>query len=351
MKQRWRLPRTALVVHNALTGARQVPYRGAPLTANDTAGTAREIDRILRRRRVDSRLFPVASVGDLDRLAAAETEFAFNCVDDDIGTTPNSSHLVPVLFQKKRIPYSGASGASILLTGSKAAVKKLCRKHSILTPDFWLAVKPEEIKHLPCFQPGFFPAIIKPANMDGSEGISQDSVVNQAAALIKQVQKVMKVFHQPVLVEQYIFGREISQSVLELRRGRQLFPPAEIVFTRGFQPRYKIVDFKAKWRRRTNEFAHTRRRCPADLPVKLAQRLERLAGRIWRRFRLTSYARFDFRLDDRGRFWLLEINANPDISHDQETGFPAAARAAGYSYEDLILQIVDKAMFKFKYRE
>src|SRR3989338_6544583 len=117
------LPKTALVVHNALTDA--VPYPYAPVTDNDTISTAKEISEILENEGVKTKLFPVGNLNDLKVLRKIKTDFIFNCVDDNIGDIPFSSHLIPEIAQKLKIPFSGGSSKNILLTTDKAATKKI----------------------------------------------------------------------------------------------------------------------------------------------------------------------------------------------------------------------------------
>ena len=93
------LPKTALVVHNALTNA--VPYPDAPVTDDDTVSTAKEISEILNNAGVKTKLFPVGDINDLKVLEKTKTDFIFNCADDNIGDIPFSSHLVPEIAEKR----------------------------------------------------------------------------------------------------------------------------------------------------------------------------------------------------------------------------------------------------------
>ena len=69
----------------------------------------------------------------------------------------------------------------------------------------------------------------------------------------------------------------------------------------------------------------------------LARQLQDLALRAWDLFSLAGYARVDFRVDDSGAPTILEINANPCL--EPQAGFAAAARQAGYGYDDVIATI------------
>jgi D-alanine-D-alanine ligase len=101
----------------------------------------------------------------------------------------------------------------------------------------------------------------------------------------------------------------------------------------------KMVDYRAKWDEESFESRHTMR-CfrfpPSDGP--LLQRLTDLAKRCWHLFDLRGYARVDFRVDEGGRPWVLEINANPCLSPD--AGFIAAAGEAGLTYRQVVNRIL-----------
>ena len=75
---------------------------------------------------------------------------------------------------------------------------------------------------------------------------------------------------------------------------------------------------------------------------RLAERLHRVALDCWALFRLDGYARVDFRVDERGRPWVLEVNANPCLSPD--AGFAAALAEAGIGYEAAVARLVDDAL-------
>lgn len=334
------LPKTALVVHNALTDA--VPYPDAPVTDNDTVSTAKEISEILKNAGVKTELFPVGDLDDLKLLRKTKTDFIFNCADDNIGDIPFSSHLVPKIAEEKRIPFSGGTAKNILLTTDKSATKKILLKNNIPTAPF--VVIENQIKRGSLS----FPLIVKPIASDGSEGVTQKSVVENQRQLTEAIKNNFKLFHQPALVEKYISGREINVAILEIKGVPQILPASEITFPKEFGQKYKIVDFESKWRPETPQYNNTPAICPADIPRKLNRLLTNLAVKVWKILDLKSYVRVDFRIDKNGHPFILEVNVNPDIENSPVVGFPRAARAAGIDYKNLILTIADSAMRRNK---
>ncbi|MEW5801940.1 MAG: D-alanine--D-alanine ligase [bacterium] len=145
---------------------------------------------------------------------------------------------------------------------------------------------------------------------------------------------------QDCFAEIYIEGREFNLSLLADDSGPEVLPPAEILFEDYPAGKLKIVDYRAKWDEDSFEYRHTPR-C-FDFPSQdcpLLERLAELARKCWHIFELRGYARVDFRVDHEGNPWILEINANPCISPD--SGFAAAAKQAGLSFEQVIQRIIN----------
>ena len=345
------LPKTALVVHNALTDA--VPYPDAPITDDDTVSTAKEISEILKNAGVKTKLFPVGNLNDLKLLQKTRTDFIFNCVDDNIGNIPFSSHLVPKTAEKMKIPFSGGSSKNILLTTDKSATKKVLSANNIPTAPFIVVgdqIRPGLAQRgLAFINKTGFPLIVKPIASDGSEGVTQKSVVENRKQLIGAIKNNFKLFHQPALVEKYITGREINMGVLEIRGVPVILPASEITFPNGYEQKYKIVDFESKWRPETPQYNNTPAVCPAELSSSLSRKLRTIAVKIWETMDLHGYARVDFRIDKKGNPFVLEININPDIENNPAVGFPRAAKIFGIDYKNLILTIVDNAMYRNKF--
>jgi D-alanine-D-alanine ligase len=118
-----------------------------------------------------------------------------------------------------------------------------------------------------------------------------------------------------------------------------VLPPAEIIFEGFTDTMPRIVDYHAKWDTAAFAYHHTPR-C-FDFPPfdhELLARLQELARLCWEAFGLRGYARVDFRVDDAGRLWVLEINANPCLAPD--AGFAAALERAGIDYTEAVRRIL-----------
>jgi D-alanine-D-alanine ligase len=142
-----------------------------------------------------------------------------------------------------------------------------------------------------------------------------------------------------VLVQAYVPGREFNVGFV----GSQMLPISEISFERMPAGSWPIVSYAAKWVPGSPEDVGTQPVCPARIPAELAKRLGAAARRAWDYLAGSEgYGRVDLRVDDAGQVWVLEVNPCPDISRD--AGLARMARAQGWTYEEMLLRIVDEAL-------
>jgi D-alanine-D-alanine ligase len=189
-----------------------------------------------------------------------------------------------------------------------------------------------------------FPAIVKPAREDASVGICSASVTHNQEALAQRVAYVLENYRQPALVEEFIEGREIYVSILE-RVGNEpmVFPFFEIDFSDMPSDRPNIVSFEGKWVEDSVEFKGTRPVRCERLSVELRAHIAKTALQAFRAVGLRDYGRIDFRLSAAGVPYVIDVNPNCDLS-DLAGGYSRAAKAAGLSYKELILSIVELAL-------
>ena len=253
-------------------------------------------------------------------------DFVFNLVES-IDGCGQLLYFVPALLERLAIPYSGCSADALFITTNKILTKERMISAAIKTPP-WCRQRPV---------PFFPPYIVKPISEDASVDIDEEMVVFTASDLDSIFKACPK--DKSYFVEQYIDGREFNLSVLASPDGPQVLPPAEICFIDYPPEKTKVVGYKAKWQSASFEYLHTVRRL--DFPTEdthLLNQLEKIALECWSTFSLTGYARIDFRVDNNGVPWVLEVNANPCISPD--SGFIAAAEKVGLSYQQVVERII-----------
>ena len=300
----------------------------------DLATNARSVAETLRSAGHDARTITFGTdPGELiSQLRASGAEAVFNlseCPD----LSPEKELHACALLELLRLPYTGNGPLALGVCNSKALAKQLMIANGIPTPRFRLYTDD------PADEPGLsFPLVVKPANEDGSAGITEDSVVADLAGLRRQVKWLREGFRQDSLVEEFVDGREFNVGLLgngtESDPHRSL-PPAELVYR---NPRWRLCTYDSKWNPSHPSYAEIAPVCPAVVSPETAARLSEVTLACARIFGLAGYARVDFRMNSNGELFVLEVNPNPDISPD--AGMSRAARAAGLSYPGLILEIL-----------
>jgi D-alanine-D-alanine ligase len=265
----------------------------------------------------------------LQDIEDADIQAAFNLcesLDDDPFFIAHPAAVLELLG----IPFTGASSAALQTTTNKQVTKLLLRGAGLPTPasvlyDGTLVADPPQLR---------FPVIIKPRDQDASIGIDQDSIIDSAADLPDALLTFFKNYG-PLLVEEYIDGREFNVSLLGYP-APEVMPVAEIDFSSMPQHLHHIVGYRAKWEPDSVEYRQTKRVFP-PLEHTLTARLQDLSRRCFQLFGLRDYGRVDLRMGTDGSLYVLEINANPCLSPD--AGFPAAVGRAGLDYTAMVAKM------------
>jgi D-alanine-D-alanine ligase len=268
----------------------------------------------------------------LRRVLDGEFDLAFNLCET-IGGRAAGEHLTAAAVELLEIPMTGASSATLLLCLNKSRCSAILRAAGFRVPE-WRSI--DEDDPLPRDW-NRFPAIIKPAAEDASNGIHSRSVVHTTEQLLEVAYYVQEHWGR-VLIQEFIEGREINLAIV----GNHLLPPAEIDFSTLPEGFPAIVSFAAKWHAESPEFGGTVPICPAPFAAAQVEQLQRIAARAWRLMDGYGYARVDVRLTDDGTPYVIDINPNPDLSID--AGLARQARVAGWSYEELVGRIIDEAL-------
>jgi D-alanine-D-alanine ligase len=240
------------------------------------------------------------------------------------------------LLQWLRIPFTGCPAHTLMLARSKHLTKHLLRSAGLPTPDFMVIEdEPVPVCRLD------WPVIVKPAQLDASVGLDQGSVVLNQEQLEQRVRKLLEAYNQPVLVEEFIRGRELNVGLVELPEVTVL-PISEILFVENRPGYWPIVTYDAKWKPESEDYLATPPSYPAKVSPRLAERLGRIAREAFRLTGCRDYARVDFRVRPSGQPYILEVNPNPDYSPD--AGLSGGLQSAGISHRQFTLQLVRNAV-------
>jgi D-alanine-D-alanine ligase len=332
-------PRIVVIYNRDFEGAEADPENKA---REDVKNVAQDVLRIL-----GANGFDASSLGITNDIPAAMSTLhqlkpcaVFNLCESIHGDNRFEA-LMPLLMDLTGVSYTGSCSFGLSLALRKEKVKAVLRGHGIPVPRGGLVSSTTE-----CGSLGIaYPAIVKPAREDASVGICSASVVDSEEGLERRVAYVIETYRQPALVEEFIEGREIYVSVLERVDGdAQVFPFFEIDFSDMPNDRPNIVSFEGKWIEDSVEYKGTRPVQCEGLAPEVRATIAQTALAAFRAIGLRDYGRIDFRLSSKdGTPYIIDANPNCDLS-DLGGGYSRAAKAAGLSYKDLILQIADLAL-------
>ena len=234
-----------------------------------------------------------------------------------------------------RLSYTGCNPRGMVLSRDKALSKKLMAYHRIPVPEFavfrrGLAVKrPRRLK---------FPVIVKSLTQEASIGISQASVVEDDTKLRERVQFVHESVATDAIAERFIEGRELYVGVIGNER-LQVFPVWEMEFSKMPEGVHRIATDRVKWSVKYQDKHGIKTSAAKTLPDGMAEAIQRLARRVYRTLEMSGYARMDLRMDEDGKAYVLEANANPQLAFGED--FAESAERAGIPYEDLLQRILN----------
>jgi D-alanine-D-alanine ligase len=237
---------------------------------------------------------------------------------------------VPSILEMVGIPYvaSGPMGHSLSL--DKVVTKMILRQNGLPTPDFTVLQSPDSpVPELA------YPMIVKPRNEAVSFGLK---VVANEKELRGAARVIFEEFRQPVLVEQFIEGREINVGVLG-NSPPEAFVPVELGFGKGGPAIYTYED---KTGRSGRKIEHI---CPAPIGAELTGRAQEIAVGAFQALGLADCARVDMRLDSGGNLYILETNSLPSLG--EHGSYLVGAAHAGLDFTAFVNRLVEVASARY----
>ncbi len=299
-----------------------------------------EVTEVLTR--ADHDVFPVVVDGSRDclaKLAAVQADLVFNLVEA-YGADDTKEPYVAAYYELLGLRYTGSGPRGLSLAMDKALTKKVLHFHGVLTPRFVTHFR----GRLDWAHDVEFPVIVKPVREDGSIGIGFKALVGSIKDLMERIDELHADFDHPVLIEQYIDGREIYVGVVGNLKP-EAFPPVELDLSHLPEGTPRIAGMEVKWQEGTRAYRGSKYRLPTDLPEKVVEAIQAAALTSFQALQLRDYARFDFRVTPDHKAYLIEANPNPYLY--SRADFIRGARASGRSYRGTILEIVELALSRY----
>lgn len=268
----------------------------------------------------------------LSSLSPEET-FIFNCCDQFCGSNKAAAEVLRLVEQLK-FRHTGAAAGAIELCIDKGRAKQRLMQFGIPTPRYQVYDKPGGACTLR------MPVIVKPLLEDASVGIDLNSVAGNTSQLFQQISYIAEEYEQPVLVEEFVVGRELAVSMWG--NGKiAVLPIAEHDFACLPQPLGQLLTFESKWEPESFYAQNIPTRVPADLAPEDDQLIREVARSSFHALGLCDLGRVDIRFDGLTPY-VIDVNELPDLSPD--AGYWHSAQAAGFTYPQMVEHILQLAL-------
>ena len=291
-----------------------------------------------------------------ESLPKFKPDICFNICESHWGDAREAQ--IPAMLEMMRIPYTGSGPLTLALALDKPMTKRVLWYHSLPTPAF----QTFERVHEPLDPDMRFPLFVKPSREGTGMGVSAESIVHSEDQLRAQLRRQFEIYDQPILVEHFIEGREVTVGMVgnlttpvarrlpddheapRISRGLHFFPPLEVDMSR-----YPAEEAGVYTSRIKTELVHTfHYLCPAPLPSEAVDELNWLAAATFRVTGCFDVARVDFRLDshDNDKPYILEINPLPGLNPGY-SDLPLEAKAGGWTFDELVNRILEEAVDRY----
>jgi D-alanine-D-alanine ligase len=270
------------------------------------------------------------------RLLELSPDVVFHAADLGFDYDITLEPYIAAVIEGTGLRYTGTPAYASAFSSDKHAAKLYLARLGVAVPKSWLLSELDAPDLC-------FPVILKARFGHNSFGLTTDSVLYDRAALDRRVEALGDAAPQ-FLLEEFIEGEEVAAAFLG-NAPRRTMPQFKIRFGSKFDGLPKILDYDAKWTAASDTYQGSTV-VPTEFPASLTAVIDRALLRAADFLMLRDYARCDFRVrtgaDGVAVPYIIDVNANPDLSRD--AGFFRMAAAAGYTYSQLVGAIVEAAL-------
>ena len=250
-------------------------------------------------------------------LQSGEFDCAFNILHGPGG----EDGVIQAVLEVLNIPYTGSGVMASALAMDKLRSKQLFEGVGLPTPEYMRLDEDSDYESVAAILN--LPVMVKPALEGSSIGLTKVTEVDE----FKQAWMLASEYAGDVFAEQWIEGEEFTVAIL----GEQALPAIQLKTPHVF------YDYEAKYQANDTQYI-----CPTGLGTEQEQQLQRLALSAFKAIGAESWGRVDFMRDEKGQFWIIEVNTIPGMT--DHSLVPMAAKAAGMSFEDLVWKILTLAI-------
>lgn len=296
-------------------------------------------------------------------------DIIFNIAEGVSG--PWREAVVPIIAEELGIPYTGSNPATLVLCLDKQRTKEILAFYKIRFPSYKVFNEVPELvypiyarKPSSCVQglgegggndnlsPLEFPLIVKPLWEGSSKGIRNSSLVIGVKECQNEIARIIQIYKQPALVEEFIPGREFTVGILGNGEDLLVLPIVELNISSLPPGSSPIYSYEAKWVWDVPEKPLDIFHCPAELNPGLEDKIKKIALNAFKALGCRDWCRIDIRLDKEENPYILELNPIPGIIPDpcNNSCLPKAAYVLGWDYKQLINTVLEIACERYGIR-
>ncbi len=264
-----------------------------------------------------------------DCLRRDRPEMVINLVDSVKGDESLAS-AIPGVLELLDIPYTGADILGMSLDTNKFLVKKLLQQNGVPVPNFQLLNTYRDFLD-PTLR---FPLISKLNAIHGSVEITADAVSENEKHLRERIRRLIQTYKQPILVEEFISGREVTAILLEGKNKKVYL--AEKIFSHP-TGKYVYLTFEDQWLQKSDMSFHYRKWSDSLLREYVKKAFEVT--------RMYDYGKFDIRLDQSGRYFFIDCNCNPAFGPKElDVALAIILDLYGISFQQILQRLILNTM-------
>jgi D-alanine-D-alanine ligase len=275
----------------------------------------------------------VRELGDgkplVEALVSDPPDFVFNFAEGQ-GVGRSREARVPALCEMLNIPYSGSDPLTLATTLDKDCARRLAASHGVTVPHGFVVHDEKDLAQVVDFPLNCYPAILKPAWEGSSKGITKRCLVDTPAELTKVARDLAQTYAQPILVEEYVNGDELTVGIIGNDR-------PEVIGIMRVLPTQPTERFVYSLEVKRDYLRMVRYECPAKLSAADQAAVEHAALKSYKVLGCRDVSRVDFRLR-RGVPYFLELNPLPGIN-PESSDLVLLSQGMGWSYSQLVGRI------------
>ncbi len=270
-----------------------------------------------------------------EKVKKSGVDIVFNIAEGTNGRGREAQ--VPAILSFLGIPCTGSDETTLAVSLDKAMTKRYLSTFGVTTPNYQYVEKPDFVLDKTLR----FPLIVKPDSEGSSKGIADFAVADGEKQLFEIVRRDFEVYGEPMLIEEYITGREFTVGVIGNGGGISVFEPMEICYL-SKERKNRIYNFRVK----KDYKKYVTYKCLSDAGSALRGNLKDTAVKIYSALKCRDFSRIDFRVSDSGTVYFIEINPLPGLAPGY-SDYPMLASLCGVDYRTLLLSVLNSSLSRY----